>query len=82
VNFYGREAGGNCPYRTSGGVRNPSHPMEVAVKTIIRFLKSEEGPTTVEYAVMLAFIIAVCTTAIASMGGEVNAVFASVNTRG
>jgi pilus assembly protein Flp/PilA len=56
--------------------------MEVAVKTIRQFLRSEEGPTTVEYAVMLAFIIAVCTTAIASMGGQVSGVFASVNNTG
>ena len=32
------------------------------------FLRENDGTTTVEYAVMLALIIAVCITAIASVG--------------
>ena len=32
-----------------------------------RFLKDEDGPTTVEYAVMLALIIAVCVGAAQNM---------------
>ena len=36
-----------------------------------RFLKSEDGPTAVEYAVMLALIIIVCLTAITSIGSKV-----------
>ena len=32
-----------------------------------RFLVSEDGPTTVEYAVMLALVIAVCIGAIQTM---------------
>jgi pilus assembly protein Flp/PilA len=44
---------------------------------IRRFLASEEGPTAVEYAVMLAFIITVCISAIASVGTHVNAYFVS-----
>ena len=35
---------------------------------IRRFLNSEEGPTAVEYAVMLALIIVVCLTAIDQLG--------------
>jgi len=42
------------------------------------FLKSEEGPTAVEYAVMLALIIVVCITAITTLGGNANQVFTSV----
>ncbi len=35
-----------------------------------RFLVSEDGPTAVEYAVMLALIVIVCLTAIQSIGGN------------
>lgn len=40
-----------------------------------RFLKSEDGPTTVEYAVMVAFIISVCVVAISAIGTNTNAIF-------
>jgi pilus assembly protein Flp/PilA len=33
-----------------------------------RFLQSEDGPTAVEYAVMLALILVVCFAAIQSIG--------------
>jgi len=39
------------------------------------FLVSEEGPTAVEYAVMLALIVIVCLTAIASVGSKTNTLF-------
>jgi pilus assembly protein Flp/PilA len=39
------------------------------------FLKREDGPTAVEYAVMLALIIVVCMTAIATVGSKTNAAF-------
>jgi pilus assembly protein Flp/PilA len=39
------------------------------------FLKSEDGPTAVEYAVMLAFIIVVCISAISALGAETNNTF-------
>jgi len=35
---------------------------------VVEFLKREDGPTAVEYAVMLALIIVVCLTAIAAVG--------------
>jgi pilus assembly protein Flp/PilA len=34
-----------------------------------RFLVSEDGPTAVEYAVMLALIIVACVTVIQNLGG-------------
>ena len=34
-----------------------------------RFLRSEDGPTAVEYAVMLALILMMCVAAISSVGG-------------
>jgi pilus assembly protein Flp/PilA len=46
---------------------------------IIRLLKGEEGPTAVEYAVMLALIVVVCITAITALGSKANGTFSSVN---
>ena len=43
-----------------------------------RFLVSEDGPTAVEYAVMLALIVVVCLTAITSIGTKANLTFANV----
>jgi pilus assembly protein Flp/PilA len=43
-----------------------------------KFLTSEDGPTAVEYAVMLALIIVVCLTAIQAIGTNSNATFNSV----
>ncbi|EAQ78266.1 Flp family type IVb pilin [Blastopirellula marina] len=39
---------------------------------LIHFLLSEDGPTAVEYAVMLAFLV-ICLTAIGIMGTQVGA---------
>ena len=39
----------------------------------VHFLKREDGPTAVEYAVMLALIIVVCIAAITSLGTNANA---------
>jgi pilus assembly protein Flp/PilA len=48
------------------------------IHKIQRFLKSEDGPTAVEYAVMLALIIIVCLVAITSVGTKANATFTNV----
>ena len=42
---------------------------QLALK-IRRFLETEEGPTAVEYAVMLSMIIAVCFVAITTIGAN------------
>ncbi len=47
-------------------------------KSIVAFLKNEDGPTAVEYAVMLALIIVVCITAITTLGTNANATFQAV----
>ncbi len=47
---------------------------------IRRFLKSEDGPTATEYAVMLALIIVVALTAIQTLGTSVTGIFTDVNT--
>lgn len=44
------------------------------------FLKSEDGPTATEYAVMLALIIVVCITVITSLGTKVKTTFTTVDT--
>jgi pilus assembly protein Flp/PilA len=38
------------------------------IRTIVRCLKAEDGPTAVEYAVMLALIIVVCIAAVTTVG--------------
>ena len=47
---------------------------------IKRFMVSEDGPTAVEYAVMLALIVIVCLTAIQSIGTNANTTFTKVAT--
>ncbi len=43
-----------------------------------RFLISEDGPTAVEYAVMLALIVVVCLTAVSAIGTNASPTFKSV----
>ena len=43
-----------------------------------RFLKSEDGPTAVEYAIMLALIVIVCLTAIQAIGTNAAASFQNI----
>lgn len=45
----------------------------------VQFLKKEDGPTAVEYAVMLALIIVVCIAAITTLGTNANNTFANVS---
>ena len=47
-------------------------------QAIVRFLEREDGPTAVEYAVMLALIIVVCIGAITTLGKNANNTFTSV----
>ena len=42
------------------------------------FLRNDDGPTAVEYAVMLALIIVVCIAAIGTLGTNANTVFSNV----
>lgn len=52
--------------------------MKLLAKKVHRFLVSEDGPTAVEYAVMLALIIIVCLTAISAIGTQASATFQDV----
>jgi pilus assembly protein Flp/PilA len=47
----------------------------------LNFLKNEDGPTAVEYAVMLALIIVVCITAISALGSNAANTFTYVGTK-
>ncbi len=46
---------------------------------IRNFFKSEDGPTAVEYAVMLALIVVVCLGAIRTIGTNANGAFNRVS---
>ena len=48
-------------------------------KNVVEFLKREDGPTAVEYAVMLSLIIVVCLTAIAAVGTNASSTFTTVS---
>ncbi|MFI4874428.1 MULTISPECIES: Flp family type IVb pilin [Blastopirellula] len=52
--------------------------MNVLAQKIQNFLVSEDGPTAVEYAVMLALIVIVCLTAIQAIGTQANATFTKI----
>ena len=47
-------------------------------RNIVSFLKKEDGPTAVEYAVMLSLIIVVCIAAITTLGSNANQAFSFV----
>jgi pilus assembly protein Flp/PilA len=52
--------------------------MRCLCKNLVSFLKKEDGPTAVEYAVMLALIIVVCIAAITTLGSNANSTFSFV----
>jgi pilus assembly protein Flp/PilA len=47
-------------------------------KHFVDFVTREDGPTAVEYAVMLALIIVVCIAAITTLGSNANQTFTTV----
>jgi pilus assembly protein Flp/PilA len=53
--------------------------MSRIAKKLVAFLKKEDGPTAVEYAVMLALIIVVCIAAITTLGSNANETFGNVS---
>ena len=52
--------------------------MTTLTRNVVEFLKKEDGPTAVEYAVMLALIIVVCIAAITAIGTNANSTFSKV----
>jgi pilus assembly protein Flp/PilA len=55
--------------------------MKKFSNALVSFLKNEDGPTAVEYAVMLALIIVVCIAAITTLGNNANNTFTTVGTK-
>jgi pilus assembly protein Flp/PilA len=53
--------------------------MKKMLARVKQFLTSEDGPTAVEYAVMLALIIVVCIAAISSLGSSASNTFSNVS---
>jgi pilus assembly protein Flp/PilA len=52
--------------------------MRKFTEAVVNFVKREDGPTAVEYAVMLALIIVVCLTAITTLGQNANSTFTMI----
>ncbi len=52
--------------------------MKTWQKRLVHFLRSEDGPTAVEYAVMLSLIIVVCLVAVTALGSNASATFGNV----
>jgi pilus assembly protein Flp/PilA len=53
--------------------------MKNLTQAVVNFMKREDGPTAVEYAVMLALIVVVCITAITALGSNANKTFTNVS---
>jgi pilus assembly protein Flp/PilA len=70
------------PVFITGGSVRPEQKgigsMRQFAQRVVNFLKREDGPTAVEYAVMLALIIVVCITAITTLGTNANKTFTTV----
>ncbi|MFL5339362.1 MAG: Flp family type IVb pilin [Gemmataceae bacterium] len=56
--------------------------LRQCVRHSLRFLRREDGPTAVEYAVMLALIVVVCITAITTLGTNARQTFSNVALNG
>lgn len=68
--FYGSAQARKRAVRRNGGILMKSLALKLR-----RFLVSEDGPTAVEYAVMLSLIVIVCLTAISTIGTNATTVF-------
>jgi pilus assembly protein Flp/PilA len=55
--------------------------MLFAHRSLVQFLRDEDGPTAVEYAVMLALIIVICISMITILGNNTNNTFSYVGQR-
>jgi pilus assembly protein Flp/PilA len=52
--------------------------MRKWIETVANFIERDDGPTAVEYAVMLALIVVVCLAAITTLGQNAAATFSNV----
>ena len=63
----------------AGNYTGEDDQMKSIINRVQNFLRSEDGPTATEYAVMLALIIVVAIAAITTLGQSVNSTFTNVN---
>jgi pilus assembly protein Flp/PilA len=54
--------------------------MNAMISRVRQFLTSEDGPTAVEYAVMLALIVVAIVGVVGQLGTSISSTFASVST--
>jgi pilus assembly protein Flp/PilA len=54
--------------------------MRSMISKVQRFLTSEDGPTAVEYAVMLALILVACISIITTLGTSISSTLNTANT--
>jgi pilus assembly protein Flp/PilA len=62
------------------GLSLPKEPvMNVLVHAVHRFIMSEDGPTAVEYAVMLGLIVVAIVTIVGKLATSVSGTFSTVS---
>ena len=55
--------------------------MKKLITKVQKFMQAEDGPTAVEYAIMLALIVIVCIAAIQQVGGAANSAFTNIGSQ-
>ena len=55
--------------------------MKQLIHSLRQLLRREDGPTAVEYAVILALIITVCLAAITTLGSNANKTFTTISNK-
>jgi pilus assembly protein Flp/PilA len=78
VRVFGFSESKNGQPEKNDSERERTRPMKTLQEQVLRFLRAEDGPTAVEYAVMLALIIVVCLVAITALGSNANQTFSNV----
>jgi len=53
--------------------------MKNVIHRVGRFIRSEDGPTAVEYAVMLALIMVAAITIVSQLGGTLTTTFSTID---
>lgn len=53
--------------------------MKKFAQHVVDFLQNEDGPTAVEYAIMLALIVIVCLASITAIGNNASAKFDEIS---
>jgi pilus assembly protein Flp/PilA len=75
----------DAEFTAVNGQKSASTKGDSSMRTLgqlaLNFLNNEDGPTAVEYAVMLALIIVVCITAISALGSNASNTFTYVGNK-